>query len=66
MESEFRECPACGVKICGNKAHFSVGKPQNLDVLSTRVCQYKKVDQPCINPQYDRDKTYPSAFDDIL
>ena len=66
MDSEFSICPACGVKICGDKAIFSVGKPQNLNVLSTRVCQYKKVLEPCINPDYDKDKVYPSAFDDIL
>ena len=66
MDSEYKICPACGTKICGDKAIFSIGKPQSLRVLSTRVCQYKKVDQPCINPDYDITEKYPSTFDDIL
>lgn len=66
MDSENKICPACGTKISGDKAIFSVGKPQSLRVLSTRVCQYKKVDKPCINPEYDNNEKYPSAFDDIL
>lgn len=65
-ESNSIICDACGVRICNNLAHYSKGNPSSLDKLAAKVCQYKIVDAPCANSQYDSKKEYFNPFDDIL
>ena len=59
-------CEACGVRISNNLAHYSRGNTSTLDKLSAKVCQYKKVDRPCANKEYDSQIEYPNPFDLIL
>lgn len=58
------QCPACGVVIEDDIAKFSHGKPGSLEFLCKRVCQYRKVDKPCINPLYDADIDYPPGYEE--
>jgi len=58
-----KQCPACKVIIEDGVVKFSHGKSGDLDFLAKRVCQYKKVDSPCINPVYDEDISYPPGYD---
>ena len=58
------KCPACGVIIENGLAKFSHGKPGDLEFLAKRVCQYRKVDSPCINSSYNEDNNYPPGYDD--
>lgn len=60
-----KKCPACGVIIENELAKFSFGKPGDLNFLAQRVCQYRKVDSPCINPCYNEDIDYPPGYDDL-
>lgn len=60
------KCPACGVIIEDGLAKFSYGKPGDLEFLARRVCQYRKVDSPCINACYNEDNDYPPGYDDPL
>ncbi len=57
-------CPACEVCIENGMAKFFHGKPGTLEFLAQRVCQYRKVDAPCINPCYDSENEYPPGYED--
>ena len=54
-----KQCTACKVVIEDGVAKFSHGKPGDLNFLAQRVCQYRKVDSPCINPCYNEEQEYP-------
>jgi hypothetical protein len=58
------KCPACGVIIEDGVAKFSYGKPGDLEFLAQRVCQYRKVDSPCINPCFNEEHDYPPGYDE--
>jgi len=51
LNSNIVECPACSVKIDldTDRVLFSFGKPGTRSKLYTRVCQYAKNKQDCIN-----------------
>jgi len=59
-----QKCPACGVIIENSLAKFSYGKPGDLEFLAKRVCQYRKVDAPCINPSFNDKIEYPRGYDE--
>jgi hypothetical protein len=59
------QCPACGVKIENGMANFSFGKPGDLEFLAKRVCQYRKVESPCINPCFNAEIDYSPGYEDI-
>lgn len=58
--NEIKTCPSCGVSIEKESiVRYSFGKPNNLEHLSKKVCQYNKK-EGCINKLYDKDVKYES------